>query len=246
MTTTTRQRKAERDLARKRQQQIMLLVGIVVTAVVVLLVVILSTQAPTQTPVISADGQSVYAGLTPGTSAEGMPQLGAANAPMTIYDYSSFGCSHCMNFHDNQFQQLQADITAGDVRFVYVPVSNAFSLTASGAAFCAEEQGRFWEMHDILFGYLAQYGNTAFAESRLYDAARALNLNETDFRSCLSSTRTQARIDAANQLFYTLADQYDNVTGTPTLTFNGQPPSFGSGAPGYAEIKQMIVQAAGG
>jgi len=177
MTTTTRQRKAQRDLERKRQQQLLLLVGIVVVAVMVVLVVILSTQAPTQAPVISADGESAYTNLTLGTSPEGMPQLGPSTAPMAIYDYSSFGCSHCMTFHDNQFQQLKADIEAGDVRFVYVPVSNAFSLSATGAAFCAEEQGRFWEMHDILFGYLAQYANTAFAESRLYDAARALGLD---------------------------------------------------------------------
>lgn len=245
MSTTTRQRKAERDLERKRQQQIMLLVGIVVMAVLVLLVVILSTQAPTQAPAIGADGESAYTSLTLGTSPEGMPQLGSSTAPMTIYDYSSFGCSHCMSFHDNQFQQLKADIEAGDVRFVYVPVSNQFSLAASGAAFCAEEQGRFWEMHDILFGYLAQYANTAFVESRLYDAARTLGLDEGEFRTCLSSSRTQSRIDAANQLFYTLADQYENVTGTPTLTYNGVPPSYGSRAASYEDIRKMIDQVTG-
>jgi hypothetical protein len=190
MTTTTRQRKAERDLARKRQQQIMLLVGIVVLAVVGLLVGILSTQAPTQAPVISADGESAYTSLTPGTSAEGMPQLGAANAPMTIYDYSSFGCSHCMNFHNEQFQQLKTDITAGDVRFVYVPVSNAFSLTASGAGFCAEEQGRFgYARHPVrLQAQIRQHGLRRIAPVRR--GARA-EPEQTDFRSCMSSTRTR-------------------------------------------------------
>jgi len=243
-----RQRKAQRELEKKRQQQILILVGIVIVAVAVLVVVVLMSQSPTvSTPVVSASGESAYAGLSPSVSPENMPQLGSADAPLTIYEYGSFGCSHCMDFHNDQFQQLKTNIATGQVRFVFVPVSNQFSLAASQAAFCADDQDRFWEMGDILFNYLAQYGSAAFPEARLVEAARNLGLNENDFRTCLASSRSQARADAANQLFYNLADQYPDkgITGTPTFTFNGVP-EYGAGNLPMSYFQDQLQRATGG
>ena len=247
--TNARQRKAQREQERKRQQQILILVGIVIVTVVVLVAVVLLSQssampAPAATTV---NGESAYAAYEPGVSPENMPQLGSADAPLTIYEYGSYGCSHCMDFHNDQFQQLKLNIASGQVRFVFVPVSNQFSLTASQAAFCAGDQDRFWEMSDILFNYLAQYGSAAFPDARLLEAARTLGLNENDFRTCLASSRSQARADAANQLFYGLADQYPekDITGTPTFTFNGVP-EYGAGNLPMSYFQDQIQQATGG
>ena len=233
--TNARQRKTQRELERKRQQQILVLVGIVIATVVILAaVVLLSQSSAAATPVANVSGESSYAAYSPGVSPENMPQLGVADAPLTIYEYGSFGCSHCMDFHNDQFQQLKMNIAAGQIRFVFVPISNQFSLPASQAAFCAADQDRFWEMSDILFSYLAQYGAAAFPEARLVEAARNLGLNE-------------ARADAANQLFYNLADQYPekDITGTPTFTFNGVP-VYGAGNLPMSYFQDQLQQATGG
>jgi protein-disulfide isomerase len=247
--TNARQRKAQRELEKKRRQQLIILVGIVIATVVILVVVVLMSQSmTTPTPVVNASGESSYTALTPSVSPENMPQLGSADAPLTIYEYGSFGCSHCMDFHNDQFQQLKTNIEAGQVRFVFVPVDlNQFTQQATRAAFCAADQDRFWEMGDILFNYLAQYGSAAFPESRLLEAARSLGLNENDFRTCLASSRSQARADASNQLFRNLADQYPDkgITGTPTFTFNGVP-EYGAGNLPMSSFEDQIRRATGG
>ncbi len=191
-----------------------------------------------------------YAGIERGTSEEGMPQLGSPDAPVTIHNYSSFTCPHCATFHDNQFVELLSEIRAGEVRFVFVPVSNQSSAPATAAAFCAEEQGRFWEMHDLLFSWLGQYGGSAFAQARLVQGAEGLGLDTEAFSACLNAPETQARIEEANALWFALAQAYqgqpNEVTGTPTLTFNGVPPEWGSGAPNIETIRQVIAQVSGG
>ncbi len=184
-----------------------------------------------------------YADLPIGTSEEGLPQLGSLDAPLTIYEYSSFGCPHCANFHGSQFEQLKADIQAGSVRLVFVPISNQFSVLASAASFCAADQGAFWEMHDILFGLLQRYGENAFSPSKIQEAAGVLGLDTGAFSACLNSADTGARIQAANDLFTALNQRYPSVTGTPTLTFNGIPPEWGSGAPAMDYIREQIAAA---
>ncbi len=248
MSSSTRQRKAERDQARQRQQQLYLVIVIAIVAVAAVAVVIVSTQ-PLSTPAEAALGEH-YAGIERGTSEEGMPQLGSPDAPVTIHNYSSFTCPHCATFHDNQFVELLSEIRAGEVRFVFVPVSNQSSAPATAAAFCAEEQGRFWEMHDLLFSWLGQYGGSAFAQARLVQGAEGLGLDTEAFSACLNAPETQARIEEANALWFALAQAYqgqpNEVTGTPTLTFNGVPPEWGSGAPNIETIRQVIAQVSGG
>lgn len=173
----------------------------------------------------------IYAGITRGLSETGMPQLGDPDAPILLEDYSSFGCGHCTNFHDVQFMALLEDMREGQLRFVFVPITNQFSLPASAAAFCALEQGRFWEMHDLLFGWLRQYGGSAYTFDRIMLGASALGLDLTAYEACLRGEDVINRINEANELFFTLAEQYQGeVTGTPTLVINGVPPEL---APGY-------------
>lgn len=245
MTSETRKRKQLRDLERKRKQQLYILIGIVVVAIVALGAIILSTQQLTQSAALVAEAaeSEVYAGIVPTVSEDGMPQLGSNDAPLTIYEYSSFGCGHCMSFHDDQFQKLLDYVRNDEVRLVFVPVTNEFSAPASLAAVCAAEQDKFWEMHDILFSYLGQYGGNAYTRERLDLAASALGLDQDAFNTCLLSDAAAVQVEAANDLFFALAEQNPNVTGTPTLTFDGVAPEWGSGAPQWDYILAKIEAA---
>lgn len=238
-----RERKQQRAKQRQRQQQITILAAVGVVAVIAVALIIIANQ-PVAAPVEAAAAAEMYAGIPQGVSAEGLPQLGSEDAPLTIYDYSSFGCPHCADFHDESLPRLLEEVRAGNVRFVLVPITNDFSAPASAASFCAFDQGMFWEMHDTLFGWLDQYGGSAFVQNRIMGGAEALGLDMDEFTACLNDTATFERMEAANGLFQALASTYDGVTGTPTLTFNGNP-VYGSGNLPYAMIEEQLAAIGG-
>jgi protein-disulfide isomerase len=218
-----------------RQRQIVLLVVIVVVVLAVLLIVVTQSQsrAPaTLDPTALAAGGGTYAGIPHGQAEDGMFRLGAPDAPIELREFLSFGCGHCANFHDTTFRELVAsEIKNGDVNFVIVPYTDPSSqalIFASATAYCAGEQGRFWEMNDLLFGWLEQYGGSAYQTDRVLAAIQDLGMDADNFQSCLQADSTVAWLNNANSQFISLGQQYQNdpaqVTGTPTITINGVPP----------------------
>jgi protein-disulfide isomerase len=82
---------------------------------------------------------------------------GEANAPVLVYEIADFQCPYCARFAVDVFRQIDsAYVKTGKVRWVFVnlPAPNhANAWLASEAALCAgAEAGRFWTMHDRLFG----------------------------------------------------------------------------------------------
>jgi protein-disulfide isomerase len=237
MSTSARRRKAARQQALKRQQQTTVLIGVVIVVVVAVVLVVISNISP------RVPNSDAYADIERGVSEEGLPQLGSHDAPVVIHEYASFACSHCLEFHSDQFPQLLEDLRGGQVRFVYVPVDlSQDTVQTNAAAFCALDQNRFWEFYDTMFAWVAQFGGNAFAQSRLVAGAEAMGLDMDAFNTCLAAPETLSRVEAADQLFNNLMSQYSQVTGTPTLTFNGVPPDFGSGGPSIDYIRQRIAE----
>jgi len=85
-----------------------------------------------------------------------LPILGNQNAPVTIIEFSDFQCPFCQSFFQNTYSQLKKDyIDSGKVKLVY----RTFPLTtihpnaqgSAEAAECANDQGKFWDMHNIFF-----------------------------------------------------------------------------------------------
>ena len=88
----------------------------------------------------------------------------------------------------------------GQVLFTYVPLNTGSIPNAPGAsraALCAGQQGRFWEMHDVLFDWQTRYGNTAFSQNRLLTGVEKLGLSSGDFTNCFNSADISATLDAA-------------------------------------------------
>jgi protein-disulfide isomerase len=248
MSTDTRTRKQIRELERKRKQQLYILIGIVVVAIVGLGIVIVSTQRLTATTqaITGVAESGTYAGIEMSEDENGSPVIGSADAPLTIADYSSFSCGHCLGFHNDQFKKLLDYVRDGTVRFVYVPVAfDQYAASASVAAYCAGEQGKFWEMHDILFTLFSQYSVNGYTRARFDEAARALALDSQAFGACLVSPEASDAVAASTELLRQLAVDNPDVTGTPTVVFNGVVPDWGSGAPQWDYILNKINEAAG-
>lgn len=144
--------------------------------------------------------------VLPGDHVRGNP-----DAAFTVIEYADFQCPFCSRFH----QAMAAVMNEADVRWVYrhFPLKNhPLAQKAAEAAECADEQGKFWEYSDALFGLQANMTDDTFLKE-----AHALGLNWVSFGMCLS-TGKYAGVVAGQQ-----ADGLKKkIEGTPTFFLNGK------------------------
>lgn len=144
---------------------------------------------------------------------EGAPTAGKADAAVTLVEFSDFQCPFCARFVPT-LKQIEA--AYGDrVKIVYrqYPIAslhpNAFK--AAEASLCANEQGKFWQIHDMMFQEQAQ-----LSVRELKVMANRLGMDQSKFDSCLDSGRY------AEQIQNDLAEgARAGMTGTPALFVNG-------------------------
>ncbi|MBI3073799.1 MAG: thioredoxin domain-containing protein [Deltaproteobacteria bacterium] len=160
--------------------------------------------------------------LRPGSS----PTRGAAGAPITLTVFSDLYCSHGAT-HASALKQLLEEY-GGKIRVVFkhrpLPIFPA-SRTAACATIAAQEQAKFWEMHDKIVGGLApghaRDDGEAVAEQklpkRLVAYASEIKLDTDAFRLVMDGERCQKEIDDDLALAAKLG-----VTGVPTTFVNGR------------------------
>ena len=117
------------------------------------------------------------------------------------------------------------------LRFVWrdFPVITAESPKAAEAARCANDQGKFWEYHDLLY---EQAPALSVADLKSY--AVQLGLDAAVFNPCLDSGQHQAIVESEKQAAFALG-----FRGTPSFLLNGQPLV---GPPSLAYLEQLINQ----
>jgi len=127
-------------------------------------------------------------------SVDNDPIIGNPNAPITIIEFSDFQCPFCARFHIQTLPLiLEQYIEQGKVKLVFrdFPIQSIHpnALPASVAAECANEQGKFKEMHDMLFDNQNQWSKqeTADALSLFSSYAIEIQLDQEAFDSCLTS-----------------------------------------------------------
>ena len=88
------------------------------------------------------------------TDLTGVSMLGSKAAPLTIVEYTDYQCPFCQRFHVTAFAELKKNyIDTGKVRFYSKDLPLDFhpnAMRAAQAARCAAEQGKFWELRDIM------------------------------------------------------------------------------------------------
>jgi len=139
-------------------------------------------------------GQAAAPSGPVGTSVAGAPMLGRADAPVTIVEFSDYQCPFCARFFATSFLVLKKDyVDTGKVRYVFrdhpLDQIHPQARKAAEAAHCAGEQGRFWEMHEVLFR-----NQTALAATHLPEHAQAAGADRTKLDECLASGRYAARV----------------------------------------------------
>jgi protein-disulfide isomerase len=128
------------------------------------------------------------------TSVAGAPTLGRADAPVTIVEFSDYQCPFCARFFATSFLVLKKDyVDTGKVRYVFrdhpLDQIHPQARKAAEAAHCAGDQGRFWNMHEVLFR-----NQRALAATQLVEHAQAAGVDGTKLEECLASGRFAARV----------------------------------------------------
>ncbi len=146
--------------------------------------------------------------------------MGNPNASIVVEEFADFQCVVCYQFWKSMEKEFIAKyIATGDVFLKFVPFSfiGEESVQATEAALCADEQGQFWNYHDMLFLNWNGENTGNFSDKRLVAFASAIGLDENNFKSCLSSNRHNKEVQDGLKL-----GRSAGVTGTPTFSVNGQ------------------------
>lgn len=212
----------KRELAkqrRKQQEQKKNLTTILIVAalVVVVVAIVIATQFKPVGEVVSSD--RVYNvernGLT----------LGSPEAPVKVVEFADFQCPACANYWSAlEPTIIQQYVETGKVQYTFSP----FSFLGSGqswdesrkaaeAAYCANDQQKFWEFHDMIFANHNGENQGAYTKERLVAFAKELNLDMDAFNSCFNSGKYTQAVEDANSFAAASGASY-----TPSFLIDGK------------------------
>jgi thiol-disulfide isomerase/thioredoxin len=141
------------------------------------------------------------------------PSKGPASAPITIVEWADFQCPHCR--HAAPVLEKLVESHPGKVRFVYkfYPLqAHVHGESAARAAVAAMKQGKFWEMHHILFEHQG-----AMEPRDIEKYAREIGLDMAKFKSDWESEATADRVSRDRKQGDALS-----LSGTPAIYINGR------------------------
>jgi protein-disulfide isomerase len=156
------------------------------------------------------------------------PSRGSDEAKVTIVEFSDFQCPYCSRARGTLARLLEE--YKGKVRLVYrhFPLAiHAEAEKAAEASLCAQDQGKFWELHDRMF---AEQDKLSVGD--LKAAAKDLGLGATTFDACLDEGTKSAAVAADVR-----AAREVGVQGAPAFFVNG---ALISGAAPYEQFKAFV------
>jgi protein-disulfide isomerase len=179
------------------------------------------SQAPASQPSPPSQPQTAKTGV-PG--AEPAQTKGPANAPAQIEEFGDYQCPPCGMFNPI-LEQMKEEF--GDklrVTFRHFPLPNhQHALRAASATEAAGLQGKFWEMHDLIYRHQADWKDL-FDVRPVFDSyALQIGLDVARFNRDLGSSQVQQRIVADSRRGQSLG-----VSGTPSVFLNGREVPFES------------------
>jgi|TARA_Y100000310_G_scaffold14096_2_gene14326 protein-disulfide isomerase len=165
------------------------------------------------------------------------PSIGPNDAKNVVVELSDFQCSHCgiasgipswtedysTAPHYNSAGSAKQAAKNGEIRFIYVPLAflGQESVYAAQSVLCANQQGKFWEMHDAIFeaSTTPQGNDGKYSKANLKGIASGINgLDTNEFNNCLDSDETVSDVQRATANVQSMGIQI----GTPKFFVNGE------------------------
>jgi protein-disulfide isomerase len=168
--------------------------------------------------------------------------MGSQTAPVQIIEFADFECPACGSFAtltEPDVRKRLVETGLASFRFMDFPLAiHANTWDAHFAAACANEQGKFWEMHDQIFATQDQWNSTVTNRPKAIFArlAKSLQLDESQWEECYDSQKYKLNI-AANMR----EGERRLVGSTPSFVIGDK---LIPGALGYDQLKAYVDSAA--
>ena len=169
--------------------------------------------------------------------------MGSPTAKIEVVEFGDFECPQCGRYATlTEFDVRKRLVDPGLVRIRYIDYPlpmHPNTWNASRAAACADEQGKFWEMHDAIYSNQDRWDGTATSspDKVLKQVAAQIPGIKTDqFDQCVDTKKTQAKVQAHLKLA-----EARQIGATPTFIFGGdkQYPGFLT----YDQFKMFVDSA---
>jgi predicted secreted protein with PEFG-CTERM motif len=147
------------------------------------------------------------------------PVLGSSIAPVTIIEFGDYQCPKCDAWFKNEEPTIKTnyiDTNKAKLYFVDFPFLGPDSAIAAQAAYCAGDQGKFWEYHDYLYTNQQGVQSGWASANNLKSIAGTLGLDTSSFNSCLDSGKYADRVSHNKDI-----GMSKGVQGTPAFFIVG-------------------------
>ncbi len=197
-----------------------------------------ATEYPPKPPPAPNASPAASTASLPEAGAEPAHALGSPKAPVTLEEFGDFECPPCGLLHPI-LKSLETEFGPAKLRIIFrefplVP-NHVHALAAARAAEAAGLQGRFWEMHDMIYEHQKDW-HEAFDVRPIFEGyAKTIGLEVEQFRRDNASEIVERRIFLDGKRAHSLG-----VQGTPTVFLNGKEVPFQSLAPD--KLKDLIIK----
>ena len=151
----------------------------------------------------------------------GSPIMGNENAPITILEWGDYQCTFCYKFHQNTLDIINEDfIKTGKVKLVFkdFPLNGPDSLLAAEAAYCAQDQEKYWQYHDELYKNWGGERTGWVTRDSLEKFGTTVNLDLNKFNNCLDEQKYQEKVISLHEFGKEIG-----IDATPSfLVFNDE------------------------
>lgn len=163
---------------------------------------------------------------------------GKMDSPVTVTEFVDFQCEACYAYYPyvKQVKELYKDKVKFQVRNFPITSGHQFAFQAARSAEAAARQGKFWEMHDLLFEGQKSWEQMKDPQSTFDAYAEQIGLDMTKFKEDFASSDVAAVVNADLKAVKELGG-----TGTPTFVINGK--KVENPGPSVEALSKMIDDA---
>ncbi len=145
----------------------------------------------------------------------GSPILGDPDAPITLIEFGDYQCHFCnVHFHNTEHRLLENFIKTGKVKMIFkdFTIIGPDSVNAAHGTHCANDQGKFWEYHDILYNNWTGENNGWASSDNLLRFAQEIELDIDQWSDCMIDEKYSQIISNSSKDARELG-----ITGTPAF-----------------------------
>jgi len=184
-------------------------------------------------------GSRAQAALPVDTAAPRDWRRGAGKAEVVLIEYGDYQCAPCALYHQMIEQAMGEYGTRITLVYRHFPLRgiHPHAELAARTAEAAGRQGRYWEMHNLLYRRQYEWTNARDARAVFEIYARLLGLDRPRFAADLEDSALASKVEQDYQ-----SGVRAQVDGTPTLFVQGRKALF---AASYAELRKLLEEALG-